>query len=82
MVAECGRELGAGTREALADRVGFLTENAGDLGRSEAFDTHQECDLAIRRRERSERALECELRLRVGESFERRSIRGRWLAPR
>ena len=68
MLAERGGELGACAGEALANRIGTQLEDLGDLGGLHALDADQQRDLAIRRRQGAERALECELRLRIGES--------------
>jgi len=77
--AEMLGELGACTGEALADRLGLVTEDLGDLGGLETFDADEQGDLAIRGCEGGERALEGELRLGVGECLEGRARGSRGL---
>lgn len=74
MLAERFGELGPRTREALADRFGFLIEDDGDLGRLHALDADEQRHLAVGGGESGERALERVLGLRVGDRFERRAL--------
>lgn len=77
MLAERFGELGSSTRQALAHGIGTQAEDRRDLARLHAFDADEQRDLAIGGRQRGKRALERELRLRIGEGFERRAIGGR-----
>lgn len=63
--------MGAGARQPLADRVRSKSEDLGNLRRLHAFDADEERNLAISRGQGVERALECELGLRIGECLER-----------
>jgi hypothetical protein len=67
-------ELGASTREPLANGLGSQTEDRRDLDWLQTLDADEQRDLAMRGWERRKRALERRLRLRVDERFERRAI--------
>lgn len=82
MIAERSGELGARAREALANGLGSVTQDVGDLGGGHAFHADEERDLAIGGSERGERPLERELLLRVRERIERRALTACDLARR